>query len=98
MNKEKYLFTCLQEECAELSQRAAKIVRFGLKEKQPGQDKDNFERLIEEFRDLMGVAKYIDRIYGKLLDTNNEVSDTVNQKIIKLDKYMDYSREIGELD
>lgn len=42
----------LIEECAEVIQRATKMLRFGAHEVQPGQDKDNSVRLALEIGDL----------------------------------------------
>jgi hypothetical protein len=53
MNSDQYHLCKIAEECAEVSQRALKAMQFGLDEFQPGQDKDNLERLVEEFEDLL---------------------------------------------
>ena len=43
------------EECAEVQQRATKLLRFGLEEVQPGQLFSNALRLSSEIGDLMEV-------------------------------------------
>ena len=97
MNKEKYLLVKIQEECAEVSQRAAKAIRFGLKETQKGQDKNNLERLKDEILDLLAAfVIFEDETEIELIDVNFD--DLVKERIERINKYMDYSREIGELD
>jgi hypothetical protein len=51
----KELCQLLSEECAEVTQRASKLSRFGHKEIQPGQPLNNFERLRREKVDLLVV-------------------------------------------
>lgn len=50
------LLVILMEECAEITQRASKALRFGLHEVQPGQPLSNIERLDDEVGDLMAVV------------------------------------------
>lgn len=47
----------LIEECAEVQQRGTKLLRFGPKEIQPGQDRDNAYRLGLEIGDLLEVIE-----------------------------------------
>ena len=48
--------TVLIEECAEVQQRATKLLRFGVQEIQPGQDLNNATRLGMEIGDLLEVV------------------------------------------
>lgn len=100
INKEKYLLVKIQEECAEVSQRAAKAIRFGLKETQKGQDKNNLERLKDEILDLLAAFMVFEVEAGIILhDLEFDIyQDVMRLKIERINKYMDYSREIGELD
>lgn len=96
MNKEKYLLVKIQEECAEVSQRAAKAIRFGLNETQNGQDKTNLERLKDELLDLMtAVVFFTNETQIELISVDFE--NKINDRIERIKKYMNYSREIGEL-
>lgn len=99
MNKEKYLLVKIQEECAEVSQRVAKAIRFGLKEVQKGQDKNNLERLKEEILDLIAAFMVFEVETGIMFnDLEFEIyQDTMRLRIERVKKYMDYSRELGEL-
>lgn len=99
INEEKYLFTLVQEECAEISQVAAKIIRFGLNNVAPGTEKDNLERLREEFVDLMGVLHMLrESLNIEVVDNDyEEFVAKCSTKVVKIKKYMEYSRERGEL-
>lgn len=54
--REREILTILIEECAEVQQRATKLLRFGRDEVQPGQPLSNMERLSQEFGDLQAIA------------------------------------------
>lgn len=97
MEKHQFLLLKLSEECAEVSQRAIKQIQFGALEVQTGQGKDNAERLHDELVDLLCIIK--------MLIDDREISsfdiklfrDRFEQKKEKLQKYLDYSFELGEL-
>lgn len=61
MTEQEYLLTILAEECAEVSQRVCKALRFGLAEVQPGQGLTNRERIEEELHDLCSVARLLEQ-------------------------------------
>ena len=93
MNKEKYLLLCLIEECNEIEHRACKAIRFGLNEKQPGQDKTNAQRLHDEINDLMGVISLLNQQF----DFKYEPSvQAMQDKQKRLEKYYRYSKSKGE--
>jgi hypothetical protein len=89
--KVQYLLGCLAEECAELGQRAIKAQRFGIEEKEPGQDKTNLERLTGEWNDLAGVVTVLHR-EGVSLENS---PGAVFAKMDKIRKYFSYSQELG---
>ncbi len=60
-----YLCQLLSEECSELSQRASKLSRFGWDEIQPGQDLNNFERLMGEKVDVTVIYSLILEAIGQ---------------------------------
>lgn len=88
MNECEHLLTVLIEECAEVAERACKALRFGLAETQPGQPDDNRRRLERELADLVATAE--------LLTFTIREEDKA-AKVMKLKKYMQYSRELGTL-
>ena len=63
---ERELLTILMEECAEVQQRASKMLRFGVNEVQPGQAATNAERLSAEVGDLLHLINRC--IAAKLVD------------------------------
>lgn len=104
MTEEQYLITCLGEEASEVAEiaariavRASKAARFGLTEQQPGQLLTNqdriqveLENLKSELRDLLSVAR--------MLGFDVEVwPAALEAKRKKIEKYMAYSREIGQV-
>lgn len=91
LTEEQYLLVCLMEECDEVSQRAAKALRFGLDETQPGQPLDNAARITEELTDLWTI---VDELEGRGSISRPIVSETKRAKIAR---FMDYSRDQGTL-
>lgn len=87
---ERELLTILIEECAEVAQRATKMLRFGVEEVQPGQPFSNRCRLSEEFGDLLAVARLCTE--AGLLDTIT-VDARVPAKMKKLKTYMQTTPE-----
>lgn len=53
---ENEVLTILAEECAEVIQRVTKAQRFGLEERQPGQQMDNAGRLALEIGDVLAMV------------------------------------------
>lgn len=92
MNRAEHLLTCLAEECAEVSQRVSKALRFGLSEVQPGQCKDNARRIADELGDLYAVA---------LILANEGIiplaEAPLTAKLEKIESFMEISREQGVL-
>lgn len=96
MNRTEHLLSCLAEECAEVSQRVSKALRFGLSEVQPGQPLTNAERISEELRDLWSVALML--MDAKVLtDAAWPTNDQATAKRAKIEKFMAISREQGVL-
>lgn len=56
-DRERELLTILIEECAEVQQRATKMLRFGRDEIQPSQSQTNMERLGLEVGDLYEMVE-----------------------------------------
>lgn len=82
---ERELLTILIEECAEVQQRATKLLRFGAAEVQPGQEKTNSERLANEIGDLVHMTTLLDRVG---LISNHAVQAGMRNKQKQLAKFM----------
>lgn len=89
MNVEEHLLVCLAEECAEVIQRATKVLRFGMEEIEPGQTLTNRERLQGEVNDLIAVIELV-----RLGHSNHAASHRKKTKVLA---YMDYAEKIGTL-
>ncbi len=93
MTETENMLTILSEECAEVSHRASKILRFGLQEIQPGQVYDNAERLSHEMSDLIAVYEMLTESIG--VPTINR--DAIIAKKAKVLKYLEYSKQCGRV-
>lgn len=95
MNETEHLLTILFQECAEVQQRVSKALRFGLPEVQPGQDKTNAERIIEELNDLYAVVVMLERA-GALPPSADPAAIAAKEE--KVLRYMAHARECGVLE
>lgn len=94
MNHTEHLLSCLAEECAEVSQRVSKALRFGLTEVQPGQPLTNAERIADELVDLLAVVGMLES-EGVLDVPRDPVA--INRKKDKVRRFMAYAKECGAL-
>jgi hypothetical protein len=96
MTRQQLLLIMLMEECDEVSQRASKALRFGLKEIQEGQDLDNAERICLEFNDLFTIVDMLSAEKSlpedKLLDIFQ-----LDAKKAKVEKWLKHSQDQGVL-
>lgn len=96
MTKKEQLLVILMEECAEVSQRASKILRFGLKDSkgsEPGQPYTNEERLLYEVNDLLAV---LDMIFEHRPSYSSPMAQYEKRK--KVEEYLKLSKKLGLLD
>ena len=89
MNRQEHLQVIAAEECAELAQRLSKATRFGMNECQPGQERDNRQRIIDEYNDLVAVLEMagfpLQVIDGRALDAKRE----------KVERFLRYATACG---
>jgi len=97
MTKIEHLYVKLMEECAEVQQRASKLMQFTAGEKEPGQDKTNTERLMLEIYDLMAVIALMD-VYGLITLAEADLKAHYTAKWQKIEKYLAYSQELGTVE
>jgi hypothetical protein len=92
MTRTELLLTVLGEECNETAQRVSKAIRFTLDEIQPGQELTNAQRIVYEFNDIVAVMEILkeEGIFDKVIDR-----DAIEEKKIKIEKYIKYSTEMG---
>lgn len=96
MNKTEHLMVTLSEECAELSKEISKALRFGLDDKEPGQDLTNREKIVNEFNDLFSVMNML-KEYGIFDDKRLLTIEAIENKKNKVLKYMKYAESVGTL-
>lgn len=94
MNKIDHLLVILSEECSEITKEVSKALRFGLDDKEPGQDLTNREKIQQEYTDLMGV---IALLVNEGVITNSLDVEGMNNKIQKIKRFMEYSEKSGRL-
>lgn len=99
MTRREHLLAILAEECAEVSQRVTKILRFGINEKQPGQDKTNRARLVDELNDLRAAVQMLEDegVLPAIIDhaSIQERKLRIAEKREKVEKYLRYSASLG---
>ena len=83
--RQRELLVILMEECAEVQQRAAKALRFGPEEVQPGQEHSNAHRLSVEAGQLLHVMERCMQV--GVIDEGG-INEGHAEKGPKLDKYM----------
>lgn len=96
MTETEHLLSCLAEECAEVSVRVSKALRFGLTEVQPGQGLTNSARIADELSDLAGVIEMLNARGALQWSTSKD--EQVAVKIKKVTRFMAYARECGALE
>ena len=99
MTRNEHLLVILAEECNEVAQRVTKALRFGLTEKEPGQEASNEHRICEELADLFTMVDMLEDS-GALtkLDGFSFYYEKTRGKREKVERYLAYSRECGTLD
>lgn len=98
MDMTEYLLTLITEEALEIAHRATKASRFGLDEVQPGQDQTNTQRMVGEYVDLVTTFMLLEQHLGvTLLPSGTERREMIDAKIEKIQKFMEYSRQLGVL-
>ena len=94
MNRTEMLLVQLAEECAEVQQQCCKALRFGLDECYlPVSPETNAESIKRELEDLQGVVKMLQA--ELIIEHLNH--DNFEKKRIKVEKYLEYSENLGIL-
>lgn len=97
MNRLEHLLTCVAEECTEVGQRATKALRFGLDEVQPGQDLNNWDRILVEYFDLVSVLIMVAMEAGKNPKDLVPNPEVVEAKCQRVESLMGLARSGGAL-
>ncbi len=110
MNRNQFLLTKLAEECAEVAQRALKQIQFGAQQIQTGSEvKDGTAAPVKEagltnaqrlFNEIVDFVIIVDLLYdaNQLPDPNIDFDEEKKNKIERLNKYLAFSRQLGEFD
>ncbi|MFW8054257.1 hypothetical protein [Vagococcus fluvialis] len=98
MNLEEYLLVSLMEECAEITQGAAKALRFGLDDCHPDRPNETNEQdiLVEMYQLQMVFEKLIKE--NIITDLPENMKDIIKEKKIrKIEEYIEYAKEKGKI-
>src|SRR5690242_838701 len=99
-----YLFSCLGEEGAEISQCTSKINRFGIDDVYTHIAEDgtmsvktdrgtNRSRLIQELNDFEAVVTLL--VWANQIPENWRSADTQSAKLRKIHRYLEYAKKVG---
>ncbi len=95
MTRQEHLISIAAEEAVEVAQRATKALRFGLYEVQPGQEKSNLIRMMEEYCELAAaISMLLAGRVGAVVDFDKLVA----LKTEKVEKFLRYSEHCGTLE
>ena len=90
-----HLLGCVTEEAGEVQQVIGKIIRFGLHDHNRGQKNTNLADLKQEVHDLYAVYQMV---MNELGEDIHLCLDTLCEKQMKVDEYMEYARDVGQLE
>lgn len=93
MNRTEHLLVILMEECSEVQKNASKALRFGLDDHAPDSHKNNAEMLTREIGDLYAAIQML--FDNGLIEP--PFNEHINLKKIKVEKYLEYSKQQGTL-
>jgi len=91
MNRLQYLLLLAAEEGSEVAQAATKAMRFGTQEVYKVTGLSNEARLQAEFNDILAVMELLNE-EGLVLYRNE---DMIKEKKAKVEKFMQYSKDLG---
>ena len=93
-----YLLGLLQEEGSEIITETSKALRFGLHERYSPEHPTNMERIQNEVKDLLTIAKILEDLYGFNFGITNPDNEHEDMKREKLVYYSDLSKRLGLLE
>lgn len=82
------------EEAAEVQKECAKCLTFGQHDREPGTNITNIERLNAEINDFFGTLEEL----SKHVEIDEVDPEAITAKVLKLRKWLEYSKELGILD
>lgn len=89
-----WILAAVGEECGEVQQVVGKSTRFGIFDNPPTSELTNFDKLVDEFHDIVGAYVFLCQKIGR----QTGIDDVkVDAKVERLKKYMQIAREQGSL-
>lgn len=94
ITEREYYLSCVGEECLEVAFRISKAIRFGLMEVQSEQKLNNWQRIAEEYDDLLTAMDVLLEQEGL---TYNRDIPTQQAKRAKIKYYLEHAKIKGQV-
>ncbi len=91
LDKTEYLLICLAEELGEVQKEIHKCLRFGLNHKPSNESTTNFDRVLLEWSDVVGLLEAL-KEQNVHIESNSE---QVDAKLVRTEKYYEISKKLG---
>ena len=91
MTKQQYFLLALMEECNELAQVCSKAIRFGLDDFYDKHGKSNYELMVDELNDIVGVISALQEEGVPIAS----IAERIELKVMKLERWDEYSKTKG---
>lgn len=97
MKKNEHICIVTMEECAEIQQDTSKLLRFGKGNHHPDSDVTNGYHLMKEYYQLQAMIEMM--VEHGIVDElpEEEIKNIKDNKKLKVNHYINYSRELGLL-
>lgn len=98
--RQNFLLTKLAEECMELGHMALKLQQFGALERHHKSKDNNLVRTTKEMLDVVAVTRMLKDEFNIDLPNvlpESDIERYISNKRKKINKYYDYSRQLGRI-
>lgn len=97
MNRQQLLLIQLGEELSEVQQSIAKALRFGLDSRYPDEAPSNAQDIVQEFQEAIAVYSMLENTDGFITIPSWKAIEIQEEKISKVNKWLEHSRSQGIL-
>ena len=97
MTEQEHLYVKVMEECAEVIERASKLLQYGHFESETSDSGTNEQRLRHEILDLLTTIENLYSLDGLERPSPSMIDWHMKMKREKISKYLKYSIELGRV-
>jgi hypothetical protein len=97
LTRHEHLLLKLMEECAEVSQRASKLLQFGHSDVEPGHNVTNGRRFRNELNDLLTVIEMVEESRLSWPDSPEDLATHKRIKRDRIEHYFKYSASMNRV-